>query len=330
MKTRKSLTITVLGGGAWGTALSIMAANLQHNVCLYLRDCKNAEIINTKRRNSRYFPEIVLPDTITATADQQDALSIADLVMVVVPAQVLAKALVSFAPFVSTKIPLILCCKGIDSPSGRFMSEIARDIFPKNSIATLSGPGFAADVAKGLPTAVTIAASDERLSINLAYMLSGPLFRCYVSTDVIGVEVGGALKNVMALAAGMVAGQKLGASAQAAIITRGFAELRKIGRKLGGQEETMTGLSVLGDLILTCSSPLSRNYAYGIALGTGKQIDSSLLAEGVATAPVAANLCKKHNIDAPIISTVAAILAGHVSINAAVRTFVTRPLKFED
>jgi len=322
--------IAVLGGGAWGTALAAMATNLGHHVTLYARDEKTVEDINNNRRNNRYLPDIALPDTVKATADLQQALKTADTVLIVIPAQALAAVLASLTPFISAKTPLVLCSKGIDQTSSRFMSDIAEDIFPHHPIAILSGPGFAADVAKGLPTAVTIAAGNDSLAHNLAHMLSGQTFRCYASTDLKGVEIGGALKNVLALAAGIATGYGLGASAQAAIITRSFAELRRIGMAFGGKQETMTGLSVLGDLILTCSSPQSRNYAYGMVLGAGKSTDGLLLAEGVATAPVAAGLCDKHGIDAPVIHTVAAILAGRLSVADAVRMLINRPLKFED
>lgn len=328
MKAQKH--ITVLGSGAWGTALAAMATTLGHGVHLYAREKETAEEINSRHSNSRYLSDIVLPETIHATTDPQKALAAADIVLVVIPSQVFGTALGRLAPFVPAKVPLVLCSKGIEQTSGRFMSDIAQDILPHHPIAALSGPSFAADVAKGLPAAVTVASRDNSLVHDLARLFSGQNFRCYASTDLTGVEIGGALKNVLALAAGMATGRGLGASAQAALVTRGFAELRRIGAALGGKPETMTGLSVLGDLILTCSSPQSRNYAYGAALGAGRPVAGLPLAEGVATAPVAARLCEKHGIDAPIIHTVAAILSGRMHVNDAVQALITRPVKFED
>lgn len=322
--------IAVLGGGAWGTALAAMAVNLGHTVCIYARDAAIAHAISATHHNSRYLPGICLPETLAATADPQQALKGAEIVLAAVPAQALATTLAAMKPFIGAQTPLILCCKGIERTSGRFMSQIAGDIFPDNPLAVLSGPSFAADVAQGLPTAVTLAASDDRLAQTLAHRLSGPTFRCYASTDLIGVETGGALKNVLAVAVGIAGGRRLGASAQAAVITRGFAELQRIGMALGGRAQTMTGLSVLGDLVLTCSTLQSRNYAYGTALGAGRPTAGLPLAEGVASAPVAAALCERNGIEAPLIHMVAAILAGDISIDNAVKALTTRPLKFED
>jgi len=202
-------------------------------------------------------------------------------------------------------------------------------LLPENPVAALSGPGFAADVSRGLPTAVTVAARDEALAVHLAALLSAPHLRCYSSTDLTGVEIGGALKNVMAIAAGAASGAELGASAQAALVTRGFVELRRIGAAFGANPETLMGLSGLGDLILSCGSSRSRNFAYGLALGQGKPLTGLPLAEGVPTAAIAARIATERGIDAPIIAAVSAILDGTITIRQAVSALMTRPLKTE-
>ncbi|RCL00634.1 MAG: glycerol-3-phosphate dehydrogenase (NAD(P)+) [Candidatus Tokpelaia sp. JSC188] len=329
MKMQKK-HVAILGCGAWGTALAALTATLGHDVYLYGRKEKTVEEINTKHQNIHYLPDISLPDTIKATSDPRKALASANIILVGIPSQAFAFALKEFVSFIPTKAPLVLCNKGIEQVSGRFMSDVVQDILPCHPLAVLSGPGFARDVARGLPTAVTIASRDKRLAHDLACLLSGRNFRCYASTDLIGVQIGGALKNVLALVSGMVMGLKLGVSAQAALITRGFAELRRLGVKLGGKLETMTGLSVLGDVILTCSSLQSRNYTYGAALGAGQPLTDLLLAEGVATASAASRLCEKYGINAPIIHTTAAILSKNMHLKDALQALITRPVKFED
>jgi glycerol-3-phosphate dehydrogenase (NAD(P)+) len=226
-------------------------------------------------------------------------------------------------------VPLVLCAKGIEHETGLLLSQIAGDVLPDNPVAALSGPSFAADLARGLPTAVVIAAQDAELAASLAQSFSTERFRCYSTGDLVGVEIGGALKNVFAIAAGAVTGAGLGASAQAAMVTRGFVELRRIAQAFGAEPETVMGLSGLGDLLLTCSSAQSRNFAYGLALGRGESLSGRPLAEGVATAGIAAKIARERDIDAPIISAVAAILAGRITINEAVSALMTRPLRAE-
>jgi len=325
-----SKKITVLGGGAWGTALAQMAAGSHNKVSLYARNAEVVAEINFNRTNVRYLGNIGLSNRIEATTDIVQALDQADLVFVVVPAQSLRHALESLRTFIPADAILILCAKGIEQGSGLFMSQVVEEILPHQPLAILSGPSFAVDVARGLPTAVTLAAHDGDLAHALVHHVSGLNFRCYASDDVVGVEVGGALKNVLALAAGAATGRGLGLSAQAALVTRGFAEMRRIGAALGARSETMGGLAVLGDLMLTCSSSQSRNYAYGLALGQGKPVAGLPLAEGVATASVAADLCDRLTIKAPIIHTIAALLAGSLTLDAAINQLISRPLKFED
>jgi len=323
--------ITILGGGAWGTALAQMASRLTERVHLYGRDATAIDEINHQHKNRRYLgDDIVLSNKISATTKGDEALAQADFILAAVPAQSLRHVLTDCRKFIPPQAALVLCAKGIERTSRLFMSQLATQILPGQQIAVLSGPSFASDVARGLPTAVTIAAEQPDLARNLVQIFSTPCFRCYASDDVVGVEIGGACKNVLALAAGASTGYGLGLSAQAALVTRGFAELRRIGAAMGARFETMSGLSVLGDLMLTCSSPQSRNYAYGMALGQGMPVKGLPLAEGVATAPVAADLCHQLGVEAPIIHTVAALLDGKMAVDEAVTHLINRPLKFED
>lgn len=322
--------IAVLGGGAWGTALAAVAASGGHETWLYARDAETVATLNEKHRNPRYLGDIQLPAAIRASTDAKAVLDGADAILVVIPAQAMRKGLSELSALIPQSAPVILCAKGIERDTGRLMSEIVAEVLPRHRIAALSGPSFATDVARSLPTAVTVACEDAAIADRLAALFSGPAFRCYSTTDLKGVEIGGALKNVLAIAAGAAIGRGYGASAQAALVTRGFAELRRIGQAMGAKPETIMGLSGLGDLMLTCSSPQSRNYSYGLALGRGEDLANRPLAEGVATAPIAAELCRRHAIPAPIITAVAALLAGTITIDEAVTALINRPLKTED
>ncbi|MBN9222997.1 MAG: NAD(P)-dependent glycerol-3-phosphate dehydrogenase, partial [Mesorhizobium sp.] len=305
--------VAVLGGGAWGTALALAMLRAGHSVRLYARDPETVGAIG-RGENPRYLPGIAIAPGIAATSDIGAALAGADCVLAVTPAQALRTTLVAAKDHMPEGIPLVLCAKGIERDTGALLSAIAGEILPRNLVAALSGPSFATDVARGLPTAVVVAAGDEALAANLAARFSAENLRCYSSSDLIGVEIGGALKNVFAIAAGAVTGAGLGASAQAAMVTRGFVELRRIGAAFGARPETLMGLSGLGDLLLTCSSSQSRNFAYGLALGQGKALSGLPLAEGVPTAAIATRIATERGIDAPIISAVAAILDGAVTI----------------
>ncbi|MFE0017173.1 NAD(P)H-dependent glycerol-3-phosphate dehydrogenase [Mesorhizobium sp. NPDC059054] len=321
--------IAVLGGGAWGTALAQAMLRAGHKVSLWARD---AEMVAAIRRgeNPRYLPGIAIDQGIAASSSLAEALKDTDCILVVTPAQSLRQVLTETKPHLATTVPVVLCAKGIERDTGALLSTIAGEILPDNPIAALSGPSFATDVAKGLPTAVVVAAREEALAVELAALFSARNLRCYSSDDLVGVEIGGALKNVFALAAGAVTGAGLGASAQAAMVTRGFVELRRIGAAFGAKPETLMGLSGLGDLMLTCSSAQSRNFAYGLALGRGESLAGRPLAEGVPTAAIAARLAAEQGIDAPIISAVAAILEGAITIGEAVSMLMTRPLKTEN
>jgi glycerol-3-phosphate dehydrogenase (NAD(P)+) len=322
-------TVSVLGGGAWGSALASTARRAGHHVKLWARDADTVAAINTRRENPRYLAGVKLADGIAATGDLASAMTSADLILAVTPAQTLRDVLSAAAFAISPGAPVILCAKGIERNSGRLLSAVAEEILPQNPIAALSGPSFASDVARGLPTAVVVAAQNADLAAELASRLSAPQFRCYSSNDLTGVEIGGALKNVLAIAAGAVVGSGLGASAQAAMVTRGFVELRRIGAAFGAHPETLMGLSGLGDLVLTCGSGQSRNFAYGLALGKGEDLSGRPLAEGVATASIAAKIARDRHIEAPIVDVVARILAGEIAVRDAAAELMERPLKSE-
>jgi glycerol-3-phosphate dehydrogenase (NAD(P)+) len=270
---------------------------------------------------------------VAATADFAD-LAGADLILAVTPAQHLRAALTAFAPFARAAVPIVLCAKGVEAGSLKLMTEVLAEVLPGAAAAVLSGPSFAAEVARGLPTAVTLAAGSLDLARSIAERIATPSFRPYVATDLIGAEAGGAVKNVLAIACGVVEGRELGRSAHAALITRGFAELTRLAIALGGQAETVAGLCGLGDLVLTCSSPKSRNMAVGLALGRGESLETALagklsVAEGVASAPAVAALAARLGVETPICEAVRAILAGEVAVTPAINALLARPLKAE-
>ncbi len=319
-------TISVLGGGAWGTALTLTAARAGRTVTLWEFDAGNAEHLETKRE-SRFLPGVKLDDSIQVTRDLAQAAR-ADAILLVVPAQVLRSVVGALAPSHAKGIPLISCAKGIEDGSNKFMSEIIAECAPDAMPGALSGPSFAADVARGLPTAVTLALPDADMAAALSQAVSSATFRPYHSTDVRGVELGGATKNVLAIASGIVAGRNLGASAAAALITRGFAELARFGKAYGAKVETMMGLSGLGDLILTCSTSQSRNFSFGVALGKGEP-PSGKLAEGVFTAPVLMEMARAKNVEMPIGFAVADVLAKRMTLDQAIESLLARPIKAE-
>ncbi|WP_315723457.1 MULTISPECIES: NAD(P)H-dependent glycerol-3-phosphate dehydrogenase [unclassified Bradyrhizobium] len=320
-------TLSIIGAGAWGTALAAVAARAGRDVTLYARDADHAARIAAARENPR-LPGIPLAAGIAITADLARAAR-ADAVLIVVPAQHLRGAVMHLAPLLRPRTPLIACAKGIEHGTHKFMTEIIAEAAPSAIPAILSGPSFADDVARGLPTAVTLAAPDEVQAADLVQALGSPTFRPYHSTDVRGVEIGGAAKNVLAIAAGIVSGRNLGASALAALTTRGFAELVRLGRAYGARSETLTGLSGLGDLILTCAGPQSRNFAAGLALGRGAPLPAGKLAEGQYTAPVLVELAASRGVEMPVAQAVAAILSGAVTIDAAIEGLMMRPFKAE-
>jgi glycerol-3-phosphate dehydrogenase (NAD(P)+) len=320
-------SVAVIGAGAWGTALASVAARAGRDVVLCARDAAAAAAITAARENPR-LPGVQLDQRIAVTGDLAFAAH-ADIILLVVPAQHLRAAAGALAPHLRPKAPVIACAKGIEHGTHQFMTEVIGEAAPQAAPAILSGPSFASDVARGLPTAVTLATSDESLASALVHALGSATFRPYHSTDVRGVEIGGAAKNVLAIAAGIVAGKQLGASALAALTTRGFSELLRLGRACGARNETMSGLSGLGDLILSCSSPQSRNFSLGLALGRGEQPPRDKLAEGEFTAPVLIELAASKHVDMPVASAVAAILRGAMTIDQAIENLLTRPFKAE-
>jgi glycerol-3-phosphate dehydrogenase (NAD(P)+) len=321
--------IAVIGGGAWGSALALTCMRAGRSVSLWESDPANAAHLAV-HRESRFLPGVRLDDRIAVVADLAEAAR-AEAILLVVPAQAIRAATKALSPQLAPGTPLIVCAKGIERGTQKFMTEVVGECAPDATPAVLSGPSFAADVARGLPTAVTLAAPDEALAAALAKAIGSAAFRPYHSTDVRGVELGGAAKNVLAIAAGVVTGRGLGASALAALTTRGFAELVRFGRAYGAKPETMVGLSGLGDLLLTCSSPQSRNFSFGIELGRGQKLEHihGGLAEGVFTAPVLLDMARGRAVDMPIATAVAALLDGTLTVDAAIESLLTRPLKAE-
>jgi glycerol-3-phosphate dehydrogenase (NAD(P)+) len=320
-------SVAVIGAGAWGTALAGVAARAGRDVILYARNAAAAAQMAAIRENPR-LPGVKLDRRIGVTSDVA-ATARADIILLAIPAQNLRQAVTALASHLTAATPVIACAKGIERGSHKFMTEVIAEVAPNAVPAILSGPSFASDVAHGLPTAVTLAAKDETLASALVQALGSATFRPYHTTDVRGVEIGGAAKNVLAIAAGIAVGRQLGASAQAALTTRGFSELVHLGRACGARTETMSGLSGLGDLILTCSSPQSRNFSLGIALGRGERPPRDKLAEGEFTAPVLIELAASKNVELPVSNAVAAILSGATTIDEAIENLLTRPFRAE-
>ncbi|MCC6887053.1 MAG: NAD(P)-dependent glycerol-3-phosphate dehydrogenase [Hyphomicrobiales bacterium] len=323
--------IGIVGAGAWGSALACAVARAGRMVTLAARD-EAAAVAIAQSRSSPRLPGVRLDDGVRVMA-AGPALESCDAVLLAVPAQVLRSAAAQVAPSTAPGTPVVACAKGIERGTNKFMTEVIADCMPTVRPAILSGPSFATDVARGLPTAVTLAAGEETLAAALAQALGSATFRPYHATDRRGVEIGGAAKNVLAIAAGIVSGRRLGASAAAALVTRGFAELFRFGRAYGAQPETLTGLSGLGDLVLTCSSPQSRNFSLGFAIGKGHSADaaraSGRLAEGAATAAVLVGLARNRGVEMPISEAVSAILDGSISVGDAIDSLLSRPLRAE-
>ena len=327
-------SVGIIGGGAWGTGLAQALRRAGRDVLLWAREPAVAEEINTKHSNSAFLPGVALDPVIRATTTLTD-LAARDVVLMVAPAQHVRAVSEGLKSHLRSGQPIVLCAKGIEQRSGRLMGEVLAEVLPETTQAVLSGPSFAAEVARGLPAALTIACADEKLGHLLAERLGNPRFRLYWTSDLVGVELGGSLKNVLAIAAGIVDGQGLGANAHAALVTRGFAELRRFGEALGARPETLIGLSGFGDLILTCASTQSRNMSLGRALGQGQSLDDVLgsrtaVTEGVYTAAAVQRIATEKGIDMPICSAVSDILDGRVSVSDAIARLMQRPLKAED
>jgi glycerol-3-phosphate dehydrogenase (NAD(P)+) len=319
--------IAVLGAGAWGTALANAAAQPGREVVLWARDRQHVAELLAARENKRRLPGVKLSEGVTPQADLS-TLADADIVLCVVPAQSLRSMAELLKGIIRADAPLVICAKGIERGTRLLLTDVVGQVLPGQKTAILSGPSFADDVARGLPTAVTVAAKDETLARALASALGTPTLRLYHSTDVLGVEIGGAAKNVLAIACGIAAGRGLGASAGAALIARGFAELSRFAASRGARPETLMGLSGLGDLVLTCSSAQSRNFSYGFALGRSDALPEKL-AEGAATAPVLLDMAQTSGVDMPIARAVAEILSGHLTVDQAIGVLLARPQKAE-
>jgi glycerol-3-phosphate dehydrogenase (NAD(P)+) len=328
--------IAVLGAGSWGTALANVIARAGRHVTLWARDAASAKIVAANRESPR-LPGVRIEERVAVASlpplDPGREGADQDAILIAVPAQELRAAASMLAGGLVPGMPVVTCAKGIEQTTRRFMTEIIGECLPGAVPAILSGPSFAADVARGLPTAITLAAGDEAVAQMLARSLGSAAFRPYHSVDVRGVEIGGAAKNVLAIAAGIVTGRKLGSSAVAALTTRGFAELMRFGSAYGARTETLTGLSGLGDLILTCSSPRSRNFSLGLALGEGRSLTEARaavhLAEGAFTASVLVDMAGARGVEMPIAAAVAAVLDGSLDIDAAIGALLARPLRAE-
>jgi len=331
--TKAYTSVGIIGAGAWGTALAQVVSLAGRKVRLQAREPEVVEAVNTTHGNPLYLDGVPLADTITATHDFAD-LAGCDLILAVPPAQHMRATLKAFSPHARGGLPVVLCSKGVERGSDALMTEVLADALPQATAAVLAGPNFAREVALGLPAAVTIACADEVIGARIAATLAGPSFRPYLSSDLIGAESGGAIKNVIAIACGIAEGKGLGRNAHAALITRGFAEMTRLAMAMGARLETMTGLCGMGDLVLTCSSPQSRNMSVGLALGKGLTLAQALegkvsVAEGVESAPAVVELGRRFNVELPLCNAVAAVLAGRINVDAAVESLMSRPLKSE-
>jgi len=326
--------LAIIGGGAWGTALAAVARRAGSNVVLWARDDDVITAINERHENPIFLPGISLDRAIVATRDIDAAMACAEAAALVVPAQFLRDVIGVLRSGLPKGMPVLHCAKGIETCSLKTISEISTELLPNSPFAVMSGPTFAAEVACGLPTAVTIASPDRPLARGFATALGSNRFRPYLSTDPMGVEIGGAVKNVLAIACGTVQGRGLGQNARAAVITRGLAEMIRLGLAKGGRAETFSGLSGIGDLVLTCSATQSRNYALGVALGRGQNLSAALagrrsVVEGVATATAVAELANLLGIEMPVSKAVEAVLHRGASVDAMIDGLLRRPYRSE-
>jgi glycerol-3-phosphate dehydrogenase (NAD(P)+) len=325
------MKLGIIGGGAWGTALAQVASAGGKDTLLWAIEPEVVDAVNDRHENPVFLPNIPLNQSIRAIGDIAE-LRDCDAWLAVTPAQHLRSVLERMP---ECDKPLILCSKGIEEKTGQLLHKVAKEVCPSAPIAVLSGPTFAHEVAKGLPTAVTLAAEDLALAERLRERIAVPAFRIYVSDDVAGAEIGGAVKNVLAIACGVVEGKGLGQNARAALVARGFAEMRRFGLAFGAQRETLSGLSGLGDLVLTCSSTSSRNYSLGLGIGQGRPAAELLsnrktVAEGAFTAPVLARLARDKGVDMPVVDAVDALVAGRANVDQVLDALLTRPPRAED
>lgn len=327
-------SIGVIGAGAWGTALAQTARLAGRDVVLWAREPEVVAEINDQHTNAVFLPGITLNAGLVATTDLA-RIAAQDAILMVAPAQHVRSVSAALAKHLRPATPVVICAKGIEQASGKLMGTVLAEALPAATEAALSGPSFAAEVARGLPAALTLATREEALGKRLAEAIGYRNFRLYWSSDVIGVELGGALKNVLAIAAGIVDGKGFGASAHAALVTRGFAEMRRFGAALGARPETLTGLSGLGDLLLTCGSPQSRNMSLGRALAQGQTLAAVMdsrrsVAEGVFTAAAVVKLAREKGVEMPIAAAVHAIVEGKVGVDEAIEALLSRPFRAEE
>jgi glycerol-3-phosphate dehydrogenase (NAD(P)+) len=326
-------SIGVVGGGAWGTALAEVARTAGRRVLLWARDASVADEINRQHTNTGYLPGLTLDAGLAATSALARMAEV-DVILLATPAQAQRSIALALAPHVAPGTPVVICSKGLEQSTGKLMTDVLTETLPDCRMAVLSGPGFAEDVVRGLPTALTLACRDEGLGGALVGAIGCRYFRLYWSSDTTGVAFGGAMKNVLAIAAGIVDGRGLGASAHAALVTRGFAEMRRLGAAFGANPDTLVGLSGLGDLLLTCGSPQSRNMRLGRLLGQGRTLNEALAAlhstaEGVYTAAAAVRSADAYGIEVPIAAAVHAIIEGDLTIDAAIEGLLSRPFRSE-
>lgn len=323
--------VAVIGGGAWGTALAALLCRNGPEVTLFAREEAVVEAIRDRRENTLFLPGVELPAKLAATGSLAEAARGAEAVVFAAPAQHTRAVAALLRPSAAAEAPVLLCAKGVEQASGMMMSEVLGEVWPQARLAVLSGPCFARDVARGLPTAATLAATDAELARRWQASLTAQHFRPYLSDDLVGAQLGGAVKNVLAIAAGAVEGAGLGESARAALIARGFAEFTRLGVAAGARPETMAGLSGLGDLVLTATSPQSRNMSLGLMLGRGRRAADVLaerasVAEGAATAPALLSLARRLGVEMPICAAVADLVSGARAIDAAIADLLARPV----
>jgi glycerol-3-phosphate dehydrogenase (NAD(P)+) len=325
--------IGVIGAGAWGTALAQVARQQGRETTIWAREPEVVASINSEHRNNLYLGKVALDRDLRASTDMAD-LKTAELILLVTPAQHMRAVATELAPHIKAGVPLVICSKGVEKGSFDLMSDVAHETLPDNPVAVLSGPTFAIEVARGLPTAVTLACGDASLGREIVDAIGGPAFRPYLHDDVAGAQIGGAIKNVMAIACGIVAGKQMGDNARAALMTRGLAEILRYGARRGAKPETMMGLSGLGDLALTCSSPQSRNMSLGIELGKGRTMAEVLaernsVAEGVTTAAAVTAEARANAVDMPIAQAVDGICNQAADVNSTIEALLRRPFTTE-
>lgn len=331
--TNTATSVGVVGGGAWGTALAAVAARAGRDTVIWARDSKTVESISSRHENKSRLPGIVLDPAIRATNDFAEVAA-QDVQILAVPAQEVRQTLGGMVGYIRPDCPLLLAAKGLERITEAFLSDVVGQVLPDNAVAIISGPSFAVDVARGLPTAVTLACANTETGRDLVRILGHPTFRPYRSEDVIGTQIGGAVKNVLAIACGIVEGQELGASAHAALIARGFAEMNRFGQALGARTETLAGLSGLGDLVLSGTNAQSRNFSFGLELGRGGSVGAILdsrqaVTEGVWTAPAVVRRAQAAGVEMPISAAVAAVVEGDIDVGTAIDGLLARPFREE-